>query len=283
MKKSHRLLIITFVSLFVGLFQLSAQDIEGVNLGTVIDDEYVQQKFGQDYSKADKETFFNCWYVYVYGKDSLFVDKHRRLTKVVLSSDRFAVNTNDVPGGIHVGQDVDVLLSANFDYCYLEEWENSIYMELAIGYNLGMFALNDKREISIIVMSEFYGDHVDGIGLNQKVSPEMIVSKFGNPSEVRSEYYWDDPVKEYVYRDGDKETILAFSEDFRMVHYSIGSSKFKTFTDHVPGGICVGDPIEKASPLFDSNGRLHYKYVDDFPYLIVENGVIKRIEYFSSD
>ena len=87
----------------------------------------------------------------------------------------------------------------------------------------------------------------------------------------------------YVYYDGELETHFGFSTDFRMVDYSIGSPKFKTFTDHIPGGLRVGDPIEKASPLFGPNGRLHYKWVDFYPYLEVENGVVKRIEYFMSD
>lgn len=58
MKKFHKLYIITIISLCVCVFQLSAQDIEGVLLGTVVDAEFIQQKFGQDYSKGVKEDLF---------------------------------------------------------------------------------------------------------------------------------------------------------------------------------------------------------------------------------
>lgn len=283
MKKYYKLFIITIISLDVWAFQLSAQDIEGIPLGTVVDDELIQQKFGQNYSRSVKENFFGRRDVYVYGKDSLFVDNHRRLIKVVLNTNRFAVNTNEVPGGIRAGQDVSVLLSANLGFCHLWEWNNSIYMEIAVFNSLGWYEYNERREISTITMYEHYGDDVDGIGYGQKVTPELIVSKFGEPDEIKAGQYWDDPVSIYVYRDGEQETIFAFSEDFRMMDYYINSPKFKTFTDHIPGGLHVGDPIEKASPLFDSNGRLNYKWVDDYPYLVVEDGVVKSIGYYISD
>lgn len=196
-----------------------------------------------------KETFYSRWDVYVYGKDSLFVDNHCRLDKVVLSSDRFAVNTKDVTGGIRVGQDADVLASANLSFCHLFQWdENSISMDGPIFLSLGGYVLNDRRKISTIEMYECYGDDVEGIGMDQKVTPELIVSKFGEPSEIKVGDYWDEPVTIYVYYDGELETHFGFSTDFRMVDYSIGSPKFKTFTDHIPGGLRVGDPIEKASP-----------------------------------
>lgn len=283
MKKFHKLYIITIISLCVCVFQLSAQDIEGVLLGTVVDAEFIQQKFGQDYSKGVKEDLFGRWDVYVYGKDSLFVDNHCRLIEVVLSSDRFAVNTNEVPGGITVGQDVNVLLSANLDFCHLGERENSIYMEVPVFCTLGWYKLNERREICTIIMYEHYGDDVDGIGYGQKVSPELVISKFGEPSEIKTEDYWDAPMTIYVYYDGELKTYFAFTAEFRMMDYSIGSPRFKTFTDSIPGGLRVGDPIEKASTLFGPNGRWLNEWVDDYPYLEVENGVVKRIEYYISD
>lgn len=132
-------------------------------------------------------------------------------------------------------------------------------------------------------MYELFGDDVEGIGFGQKVTPELIISKFGKPDIIKAEDYWDDPVTVYVYYDGELKTHFAFTKDFRMMDYSIGSPKFKTFTNRIPGGLRVGDPIRKASPLFDSDGRPHNKMVDDYPYLEVVNGVVKRIEFFMSD
>ena len=206
--------------------ELSAQDIEGVLLGTAVNEEFVQQKFGQG---------------------------------------------------------VDVLLSTKLGFCHLSKWNDSIFMDVPLSLSLGGYKLDDRQEISTTEMYEWFGDDVDGIGIGQKVAPELIVSKFGEPSEIKAGDYWDEPVTIYVYSDGEQETCFAFSTDFRMVDYSIGSPEFKTFTDHIPEGLCVGDPIEKASALFDSDGRPRYRQADDYPFLKVENGVVKKIEYFMSD
>ena len=164
--------------------ELSAQDIEGVLLGTAVNEEFIQQKFGQG---------------------------------------------------------VDVLLSAKLGFCHLSKWNDSIFMDVPLSLSLGGYKLDDRQEISTTEMYEWFGDDVE------------------------------------------QETCFAFSTDFRMVDYSIGSPEFKTFTDHIPEGLCVGDPIEKASALFDSDGRPRYRQADDYPFLKVENGVVKKIEYFMSD
>ena len=202
LKKSYKLFILTILALCSRVYQLSAQDIEGVPLGTVVDEEFIRQKFGQDYSKIVKKHSFGHSEVYVFGKDSLLVNSHHILSEVKLRSPRFAVNTKKVPGGIHVGQKADMLSSAKLDFCRLHEWNNSIYMEIPLWHNLGWYKLNGRREISSITMYEFFGDDVDGIGLGQKVTPELFISKFGKPDVIKTEEYWDEPMTVYVYYDG---------------------------------------------------------------------------------
>lgn len=84
--------------------------------------------------------------------------------------------------------------------------------------------------------------------------------------------------------DNGKESVLIFSKKGRLLKYEINSPIFKTFTETIPGGLSVGDYIEKASALFDSNGI--YKLLDDSfdrPYIKVVDGKVSRIGIWLMD
>lgn len=261
---------------FSRMASLSAQDIQGVQLGTRVNDEFIQQKFGFDY-KWDGE-------YYVFGDDSLMVDKNNILCRVKLHSTKFAVNINNTKGGIRVGQSADQILSNEFSNEHIGEWEGKLYFDPTAWFTLGYCNLNNNREVSDITLYDYFGDDVEGIGVGERVTHDEIVQLLGIPDsiDVFDEGYGDwELLKTYEYFDGDKESSFTFTSDFRLRDYFIQSPRFKTFIDEIPDGLRVGDKIEKASNLFDANGRPH-KYGDDFPYLEVEDGIVTAIMYHYS-
>lgn len=278
--------LIIFLLLLVPALAKS-QDIEGIPLGSVLSEELVKETFGRNYSRQEyihfpckKET------VYIWGRDSLFFDGRNRLVRANLSSRRFTVDKNSIPGGYRKGdrfcEDIfnryGIVRKSN---CYENVFH--IYDEEEI-CTLEVIQLH-KNRISSVILVFPYGDDVEGVGINELVTKEEIEEKFGVPFKLEEEEFMSIPSSTYIYTDNGKESFLIFSKKGRLLKYEISSPKFKTFTETIPGGLSVGDNIEQASTLFDNEGRYLFfqDWDNDTPALLVKDGKISVIGYFIYD
>lgn len=284
-------------------FLLNGQDIEGVEMGTQVSDSFIKKKFGADclterytlplkseeYVEVNDSTGYyrynasiKCGTMYVYGEDTLFLDKQSRLVLAKLNSKRFSVDKKHISGGYRIGE----------EYC-----EKKLKKCGILQYCNDLVLIVDKEDIVMterifihdntifsIQLSFPYGDDVEGVGIGELVSRKVIKQKFGVPYKVEAKEFMYIPSFIYTYMDNGIESVLVFSKKGRLLKYEINSPIFKTFTETIPGGLSVGDNIEKASTLFDSNGI--YKLLDDAfdrPYIMVVDGKVSCIEYVLMD
>ena len=217
-----------------------------------------------------------CGTMYVYGEDTLFLDKQSRLVLAKLNSKRFSVDKKHISGGYRIGDDYcekelkkcGILQDCN-DLVLIVDKEDIVMTERIF--------IHDNTIVSV-QLSFPYGDDVEGVGIGELVSRKVIKQKFGVPYKVEAKEFMYIPSFIYTYMDNGKESVLIFSKKGRLLKYEINSPIFKTFTETIPGGLSIGDNIEKASALFDSNGI--YKLLDDAferPYIKVVDGKVSRI------
>lgn len=264
-----------------------AQDIEGVKLGTVVDKEFIREHFGDDavFCKAHHDFWETTHNAYVFGGDTLFIDTHDRLNLVILNSPRFAVDVNDVPGGIRVGRKVDSVVDERFGYLELRytnpDKRTDKLKRIDSDFDENSFYAVDSI-ISNITIYGWLGDDVEGIGYWEKTSYDILIKKLGVPDEVKETYFYEEPAYEYIYHDGELESIFIISKQYRLLDYHIRSPRFRTFVETIPGGLRVGDKVEKASAMFNPDGS--YKGLADcYPVLVVKDGIIKSIYYYAPD
>ena len=283
MKKS----ILILLSLLISPIIASSQDIEGIPLGSVVSEELVKETFGRNYSRQEYINFpCKKEMVYIYGQDSLFFDSRNRLVRANLSSRRFSIDKNSIPGGYHIG---DRFCEEKFkQYGIVRKsdfYENTFYIydEEDI-CTLEVIQLHKNRICSVILVFP-YGDDVEGVGIDELVPKELIEEKFGFPFKLEEEKFMYIPSFIYTYMDNGKESYLIFSKKGRLLTYMIRSPKFNTFTETIPGGLSVGDNIERASALFDSEGKYLFfrDYDNDTPALLVKDGKISAIVYSIND
>ncbi len=265
-----------------------AQDIEGVKLGTVVDKEFICEHFGDDavFCKVHDDFWGTTYNAYALGVDTLFIDDHNRLNHVILNSPRFAVAVNDVPGGIRVGRKVDSVVDERFGYSVLRYTNPDKRTSESARTDSDLEGKSFYALDSIVYridISESFGDDVEGIGYWEKTSYDTIIKKLGVPDEINEDYYYyDEPAYEYIYRDGELKSVFIISRQYRLLDYNIESPRFRTFVEEIPGGLRVGDKVEKASAMFNPDGS--YKGMADcHPVLQVKDGVIKSIFYWAPD
>ena len=269
------------------LFSLhaSGQDIEGIPLGAVVSEEHINEIFGRNYSRQDY-IHFPCQkeMVYIYGRDSLFFDGRKRLVRARLSSRRFSIDKNSMPGGYHIG---DRFCEEKFKRCGTVTksvfYKNTIFIKDEEEFcTLEWIQLKNNRILSILLNFP-YGDDVEGVGVFESVPKEVIEEKFGVPDKIEEYDIWCVPGFKYVYNDNGIESYLYFSEQGRFLQYQIYSPIFKTFTNTIPGGLSVGDDIEKASALFDNEGKpKSYNDVEMYS-LDVADGKVTSIHLWLND
>lgn len=280
--------IIILLSLLSFPIISNGQDIEGIPLGSVLTEEIIKEKFGKHYTVQDYTYFHNYKEtVYIYGQDSLFVDSRNRLVSAKLHSRRFTIDKNSIPGGYHVG---DRFCEDKFDTLGIIKRDGLDKDDVFIYDNeevcpIEITHLRNHRITSAYLLFE-YGDDVEGIGIHELVPKEVIEKKFGNADKVEECDFMYIPSVVYSYLDNGEESLFIFSKGGRLLRYNIYSSRFKTFTETIPGGLSVGDNIEKASIWFDNEG--HHRFLDislneDCPVLSVKDGKIIYIGYIIDD
>ncbi len=284
MKKVIRLI---FFILLVPVLAKS-QDIEGIPLGSVLTEENIKVKFGKHYTVQDYTYFHNFKEtVYIYGQDSLFVDSRNRLVTAKLHSRRFTIDKNSIPGGYHVGdrfyedkfKTLGIIKRDGLDKDEVFIYDKEDVCPIEITH------LRNNRITSVFLLFQ-YGDDVEGIGIHELVPNEVIEKKFGNADKVEECDFMYIPSVVYSFMDNGEESLLIFSKDGRLLRYNIYSSRFKTFTETIPGGLSVGDNIEKASIWFDNEGNhrfLDFSLNEDCPVLSVRDGKIIYIGYLIDD
>ena len=286
MKLVEKYWILALVFL-LSLQSVYAQDIEGVKLGTIVDKEFIREHFGDDgvYCQVTYGLWKSISNAYVFGVDTLLVDNHNRLNHISLHSPRFAVDVNDVPGGIRVGRKVDSVVDERFGYLELRytnpDKRTDQLMRINSDFDENSFYAVDSI-ISNITIYGWLGDDVEGIGYWEKTSYDILIKKLGVPDVVKETYFYEEPAYEYIYHDGELESIFIISKQYRLLDYHIRSPRFRTFVETIPGGLRVGDKVEKASAMFNPDGS-YKEPVDCHPVLGVKNGVIKSIYYYAPD
>lgn len=279
--------IIVFLSLLAFPVIANSQDIEGIPLGSVVTEKLIREKFGRHYTVQNYTHLYNYKEtLYVYGRDSLFVDSRNRLVRSKLHSRKFSIDKNSIPGGYHIGD-------------RFSEEKFKILGHIRKGHVADDIWIDDNEEICSIerihlrnlrishVCLQFpYGDDVEGVGIHELVPREVIEKKFGAADKVEECVFMYIPSIVYSFIDNGTESCLFFSKGGRLLRYNIKSPKFKTFTETVPGGLSVGDNIEKASIWFDNEGNhrfLHYSRNEDCPVITVKDGRIIYIGYIIDD
>ena len=279
---------LVLLSLIMFSFIASSQDIEGIPLGSVVTKEIIKKKFGRHFTVQDYTHFHNYKEaVYIYGRDSLFVDSRNRLVRAKLHSRRFAIDRNSIPGGYQVG---DRFCEENFRTLGIinrDGWdENDIFIfDKEAVCPIEKVHLRNHH-ISYAYLWFDYGDDVEGIGIYELVPKEVIEKKFGHADKVDEYDFMSIPAIAYSFIDNGEESLIIFSKGGRLLRYNIHSPRFKTFTETIPGGLSVGDKIEKASIWFDNDGNHRFLDVscnDDCPVLDVKKGRISYIGYIVND
>lgn len=276
--------ILGFLSFLLSSLHTSGQDIEGIPLGTVVSEKYINETFGRNYSRQDYIYFCQKETVYIFGRDSLFIDGRNRLVRARLSSRRFSIDKNSIPGGYHIG---DRFCEEKVKRCGTVKksvfYKNTIFIKDEEEFcTLERIQLKNNRILSVLLNFP-YGDDVEGVGVFESVPKEVIEEKFGVPDKIEEYSIWCVPGYKYVYKDNGIESYLYFSEQGRFLQYQIYSPIFKTFTNTIPGGFSVGDNIEKASALFDNEGEPK-SYDDILMYSVgVADGKVTSIHLWLND
>ena len=266
----------------------NGQDIEGIPLGSVLTEEIIKEKFGKHYTVQDYTYFHNYKEtVYIYGQDSLFVDSRNRLVTAKLHSRRFTIDKNSIYGGYHVGdrfcedkfETLGIIKRDGLDKNNVFIYDKEDVCPIEITH-----LRNDRIKYAYLLFE--FGDDVEGIGIHELVPKDVIEKKFGNADKVKECDFMDIPSVVYSFIDNGEESLFIFSKGGRLLRYNIYSSKFKTFTETISGGLSVGDSIEKASIWFDNEG--HHRFLDislneDCPALSIKDGEIIYIGYIIDD
>ena len=158
--------ILILLSLLLSPIIASSQDIEGIPLGSVVSEELVKETFGKHYSREDNVYFSNMKEtVLIFGRDSLFFDGRNRLVRARLSSRRFSIDKNSIPGGYHIG---DRFCEEKFKRCGTVTksvfYKNTIFIKDEEEFcTLEWIQLKNNRILSILLNFP-YGDDVEGVG-----------------------------------------------------------------------------------------------------------------------
>lgn len=187
---------------------LNGQDIEGVEMGTKVTDSFIKKKFGADclterytlHLKSEEYVEINdstgyyrynasikCGTMYVYGEDTLFLDKQSRLVLAKLNSKRFSVDKKHISGGYRIGDDYrekelkkcGILQHCN-DLVLIVDDEDIVMIE--------RIYIHDNTIVSV-QLSFPYGDDVEGVGIGELVPRKIIKQKFGVPYKVEAKEF----------------------------------------------------------------------------------------------
>ena len=126
------------------------------------------------------------------------------------------------------------------------------------------------------------GIDVEGMLIGTKNGYSEVVAKLGKPDKYRSYEAEDGMSDNYYYGD----SWLHFEADGLFVNFCLLDNRFAALTTIMKGGIRVGDPITKASPLSPTihikredgvTVYIIYQSWDEIVYSEVKNGIIISI------
>ena len=128
---------------------------------------------------------------------------------------------------------------------------------------------------------------VDGMFIGTKNGYSDVVAKLGKPDSHDTYEAEDGMSDDYYYG----KNWLHFEADGFFVNFCLNDSRFAALTSLMKGGIRVGDPITKASPLSPTihikredgvTVYIIYQSWDEIVYSEVKNGIIISIWYAMS-
>lgn len=168
--------ILILLPLLISPIIASSQDIEGIPLGSVVSEELVKETFGKHYSREDYVYFSNMKEtVLIFGRDSLFFDGRNRLVRARLSSRRFSIDKNCIPGGYHIGER---FREEKFKKCGTvtkpDYYKNTIFIKDEEEFCILEWLELKNNRISSVLLDFPYGDDVEGVGVFESVPKEVL-------------------------------------------------------------------------------------------------------------
>lgn len=123
---------------------------------------------------------------------------------------------------------------------------------------------------------------VNGVKIGVKMTKEQVVDIFGEPDKYVEQDSGDNGVNKFYYYG---KSFLHFKND-AFDEFYIVDTDFVALTNHIDGGLKVGDSISKldsfkyGKPRKQKNGSYKLFFTSDNPvYLWIEDGIIIGIEY----
>lgn len=148
------------------------------------------------------------------------------------------------------------------------------------------------KKITLVVVSCFLfclnlsAQDVEGVAIDSLMTKAQVIEKFGEPEK----YSW----KDYSEIDGiyeryryGEDSLLFVNE--QLYSFSVKTPRWSVLVYMIEGGVRVGDPFSKLSPLNpqladwikdNTDSETYYIPSGDFPILIdVKEGKIKSVSF----
>ena len=127
-----------------------------------------------------------------------------------------------------------------------------------------------------------YNRDINGVEIGDTLKYDQVVLQFGEPSNYYEHDSGDLGVdKRYIYG----ENSFHFNDDV-FIGFSIHDSTFAALTNHIDGGLKVGDKLSRLDNFKYGKPEYHrwstyrlFAGSDNPVNLIVENGIIIGIDY----
>ena len=126
-----------------------------------------------------------------------------------------------------------------------------------------------------------YNRDINGVEIGDTLKYDQVVLQFGEPSRYYENDSGDLGVDKLYYYG---KNHLQFNDDV-FIGFCLRDSMFTALTTDIEGGLKVGDNISRlddfkyGKPKQYRNQYMLYWHCDCPVYLIVENGIIKGIDY----
>ena len=139
-------------------------------------------------------------------------------------------------------------------------------------------AMISAQEVDMML----YNRDVNGVETGTILTREMVIAEFGEPSGYEEQDSGDNGIDKYYYY-GDN---YIHTNDDVFDEFAIRDNAWSAFTNHIEGGVKVGDPLSKldtfkyGKPIKKKETRYRLFYTSDNPVdIYVEEGVIVGITY----
>ena len=159
------------------------------------------------------------------------------------------------------------------------------YYKMILVLMISFFSTAAAMSAQEVDMMLFNRD-INGVKVGTVLTRDQLVAKFGEPTSYEEQDSEDNGVNRWYYYG----KSYFHTKDHIFDEFAVSDTAFVAFTNHIPGGLKVGDPLSKldnfkyGKPLFDKQIddmlRYYLFYTADNPVcLYVKDGIIVDITY----